>query len=165
VAAAGEEFEIRPIAPCEARRIEAGIFNYGSDMTLDDTPFHVSGMERLVEAQEQDYLGKEALERIREQGVDRKLVGMFLEGDQLRAELSEPWAVISAGQQVGRVTDAVWSPGLERNIGYMWVPIELSAPGTRLEVMTEDGDEAIAETTSLPFVDPKKEAPAQSLKA
>ena len=164
VAAAGEEFDIRPIAPCEARRIEAGIFNYGSDMTLDDTPFHVSGMERLVEPQDQDYLGKEALEQIREQGVDRKLVGMFLEGDQLRAELSEPWKVISDGQQVGRVTDAVWSPGMERNIGYMWVPIELSKPGNRLEVITEDGDGAVAETTSLPFVDPKKEVPAQSLK-
>jgi glycine cleavage system aminomethyltransferase T len=46
-------------------------------MTLDDTPFHVSGMERLVEPQDQDYLGKEVLDRIREKGVDRKLVGMF----------------------------------------------------------------------------------------
>jgi aminomethyltransferase len=164
VAAAGEEFDIRPIAPCEARRIEAGIFNYGSDMTLDDTPFHISGMERLVEPQDQDYLGKAALERIRDKGVDRKLVGMFLEGDQLRAELSEPWTVVSDGRQVGRVTDAVWSPGLERNIGYMWVPIELSMPGTRLEVITEDGEQAAAEAASLPFVDPKKEAPAQSLR-
>jgi aminomethyltransferase len=86
---------------------------------------------------------------------------MFLEGDQLRAELSEPWTVISDGHRVGRVTDAVWSPGLERNIGYMWVPIELSTPGTRLEVITEDGDEAIAEAAFLPFVDPKKQAPAQ----
>ena len=66
VASAGEEFEIRPIAPCEARRIEAGIFNYGSDMTLDDTPFHIMGMERLVEPQEQDYLGKDALEALRD---------------------------------------------------------------------------------------------------
>ena len=164
VATAGEEFDIRPIAPCEARRIEAGIFNYGSDMTLDDTPFHISGMERLVEPQDQDYLGKEALERIRDQGVDRKLIGMFLEGEQLRAELSEPWAVVSDGQQVGRVTDAVWSPGLERNIGYMWVPIEHATPGSRLEVITEDGEHAMAEAASLPFVDPKKEAPAQSLR-
>ena len=39
VHAAGEEFEIRPIAPCEARRIEAGIFNYGSDITLADRAF------------------------------------------------------------------------------------------------------------------------------
>lgn len=72
--------------------------------------------------------------------------------------------MVSGGPQVGRVTDAVWSPGLERNIGYMWVPIELSTPGTRLEVVTEDGGQAIAVAASLPFVDSKKEAPAQSLK-
>ena len=165
VAAAGEEFEIRPIAPCEARRIEAGIFNYGSDITLNDTPFHVTGMERLVEAQEQDYLGKAALEGIRETGVDRMLVGMFLEGDQLRAELSQVWPVYSEGHQVGRVTDAVWSPGLEKNIGYMWVPIELSSPGTRVEIVTEDGGESTAVVASIPFVDPQKREPAQSLKA
>ncbi len=62
---AGEEHGIRAIAPVEARRIEAGIFNYDSDITLDDTPFHVMGLERLVEEQPQDYVGKDALERIR----------------------------------------------------------------------------------------------------
>ncbi len=164
VAAAGEEFDIRPIAPCEARRIEAGIFNYGSDMTLEDTPLHISGMERLVEPQSQDYAGKAALERLAEKGVDRKLVGMYLEGDQLRAELSRVWPVLDRGREVGRVTDAVWSPGLEQNIGYMWVPIELSAPGTELQVVTVDGEELKATAASLPFVDPKKQAPAQSLK-
>ena len=65
---AGEEFNIRPIAPCEARRIEAGIFNYNSDFGLGDTPFHVMGLERLVEEQPQDYIGKDALERIRREG-------------------------------------------------------------------------------------------------
>ncbi len=165
VARAGEEFDIRPIAPCEARRIEAGIFNYGSDMTLDDTPFHITGMERLVEPQEQEYLGKGALERLRETGVDRKLVGMFLEGDQLRAELSRPWPVISSGDEVGRITDAVWSPGLEKNIGYMWVPIELAEPRARVDVVTEDGDELGAVAASIPFVDPQKRVPAQSLSA
>ena len=62
---AGRPHDIRPIAPCEARRIEAGIFNYGSDMTIADTPFHVMGLERLVEPQEADYIGKAALEEIR----------------------------------------------------------------------------------------------------
>jgi aminomethyltransferase len=165
VAAAGEEFGIRPIAPCEARRIEAGIFNYGSDMTLDDTPLHITGMERLVEPQEQDYLGKDALERLRQTGVDRKLVGMHLEGDQLRAELSRPWPVLSGGSMVGRVTDAVWSPGLEKNIGYMWVPIELAQPGSRVEVVTEDEVELGAVAANIPFVDPQKKVPAQSLGA
>ena len=165
VASAGEEFEIRPIAPCEARRIEAGIFNYGSDMTLDDTPFHITGMERLVEPQDQDYLGKAALEALRESGVDRKLVGMFLEGDQLRAELSRVWSVHFEGEEVGRVTDAVWSPGLERNIGYMWVPIDLASQGSSVDVVTEDGAELTAVVASIPFVDPQKKEPAQSLKA
>jgi aminomethyltransferase len=122
-------------------------------------------MERLVEPQEQDYLGKNALERLRETGVDRKLVGMFLEGEQLRAELSQVWPVLSDGREVGRVTDAVWSPGLEQNIGYMWVPIDLATPGTRVDVITEDGVGLTATVATIPFVDPQKKRPAQSLKA
>ena len=136
---AGEEFNIRPIAPCEARRIEAGIFNYGSDIRLGDTPFHVMGLERLVEEQPQDYIGKAALEELRTKGVDRKLVGIILDGDELRAEMSEYWPVHKDGKQVGHMTDAVWSPGLKQNIGYVWVPIELAEPGTTLDVESENG--------------------------
>src|SRR2546430_2261959 len=65
VMAAGEEHEIRPIAPSEARRIEAGIFKWGSDMTLRDTPFHVMGLQRLLEGQPPDYIGKAAHARRR----------------------------------------------------------------------------------------------------
>jgi aminomethyltransferase len=165
VHAAGEEFNIRPIAPCEARRIEAGIFNYGSDITITDTPLHVMGMERLVEPQSQDYMGKTELERVRATGVDRKLVGIELEADQLRAELSEFWPAYSDGKRVGDVTDAVWSPGLEKNIGYVWVPIDLSKPRNRLQIITEDRDDLIGVTAALPFVDPEKKAPARSLVA
>ena len=163
VAEAGEEFGIRPIAPCEGRRIEAGIFNYGSDMTLGDTPLHVMGLERLVEDQPQDYIGKAALEELRAKGVDRKLVGIELEGGELRAEMSEFWPVHSESSVVGHMTDAVWSPGLEKNIGYVWVPIELASPGNRLDVEAEDGAWLVGHTASVPFVDPKKERPAGSL--
>ena len=160
---AGEEFGIRPIAPSEARRIEAGIFNYGSDITLTDTPFHVSGLERLVEDQPQDYIGKEALERLRRDGVDRKLVGIEWEGEELRAELSRVWDASVDGQRVGHLTDAVWSPGLGKNIGYVWVPIGLVEPGTKLDVETEAGEHIEATTAAIPFVDPRKERPAASL--
>jgi glycine cleavage system aminomethyltransferase T len=163
VLAAGEEFGIRPTAPSEARRIEAGIFNYGSDMTIDDTPLHLMGLERLVEDQPQDYLGKAALERLKVEGVDRKLVGIELEGDELRAEISEFWPVHHEGERVGKMTDAIWSPGLEKNIGYVWVPIGLAEPGTRLDVETEDGEHLVGRTAAIPFVDPRKERPAGSL--
>jgi glycine cleavage system aminomethyltransferase T len=163
VAGAGEEFGIKPIAPCEARRIEGGIFNYGSDMTLNDTPLHVMGLERLVEDQPQDYIGKAALEELKSKGVDRKLVGLDLPGDQLRAELSRYWDVVRDGKKVGYVTDAVWSPGLERNIGFVWVPIDMADPGTTLEIQTEHGTTIEGTTASIPFVDPRKEAPAGAL--
>ena len=160
--AAGEEFGIRPTAPVEARRIEAGIMNYNSDMTHENNPFEIMGLEHLVEEQPQDYIGKDALERVRREGVQRKLVGIEFTGDALRAELSWFWPVAVDGEVVGKVTDAIWSPRLERNIGYVWVPAELSRPGTALEVRSETGP-LTGRTADIPFIDPKKEVPAAPL--
>src|SRR3954447_8521162 len=159
---AGAEYDIRPIAPNEARRVEAGIFNWGSDITIKDTPFHVMGLERLVEDQPQDYIGKDALERIRREGVDRRLVGIEFDRTEPLPGIVSSWPAHHQGRQVGRVTDAVWSPGLARNIGYVWVPIELAEPGTPLDVESEHGTLS-GRTAAIPFVDPRKERPAQPL--
>ncbi|MFN8188451.1 MAG: glycine cleavage T C-terminal barrel domain-containing protein [Gaiellales bacterium] len=163
IVGAGEEHGIRPIAPCEPRRIEAGIFNWGSDITLRDTPFHVMGLERLVEEQEQDYIGKDALERIRQEGVDRKLVGIEFDETEPLTGIGTAWPAFDGAREVGRVTAAVWSPGLERNIGYVWVPTELAGPGQRLRVESEHG-ELNGQTAAIPFVDPRKERPAAPLR-
>ena len=45
---AGAPYRIRPIAPSQIRRVEAGIFRYGADMTIENNPFEISGLERLV---------------------------------------------------------------------------------------------------------------------
>ncbi|MFN0155135.1 MAG: glycine cleavage T C-terminal barrel domain-containing protein [Gaiella sp.] len=164
IMAAGEEHEIRPIAPNEARRIEAGIFNHGSDMTLRDTPFHLTGLERLVEEQPQDYIGKAALERTRAEGVDRKLVGIAFEETEPLPGIAASWPAHHDGAAIGRVTAAVWSPLLERNIGYVWVPIELARPGHTVQVESEHGL-LTGSTATIPFVDPRKERPAQRLRA
>jgi glycine cleavage system aminomethyltransferase T len=160
---AGEAFNIRAVAPVEARRIEAGIMNYGSDMTLDDTPLHVQPLEHLVEDQPQDYIGKEALEKLKVAGVDRKLTGIELGGNELRAELTWFWPVHKDGKEVGKVTDAIWSPRLERNIGYVWVPTELAVPGTTVDVESESGH-LTGTIADIPFVDPRKEEPAKPLR-
>ena len=156
---AGKPHDIRPIAPCEARRIEAGIFNYGSDMTIENNPFEVSGLERLVETQEADYIGKAALERIRIEGVSKKLVGIEFGGDALPFELSEKRPALHESQNVGTVTDLIWSPRLEKNIGYVWLPIELSEPGTQLEIESPDGSRVDAQSAAIPFIDPRKQVP------
>jgi aminomethyltransferase len=156
---AGREFEIRPVAPVEARRIEAGIFNYGSDMTIENNPFEVMGLERLVEPQEADYIGKAALEEIRLKGVSRKLVGIEVAGKPLPFELSEKRPALHRGDSVGTVTDLIWSPRLEKNIGYVWLPIELSGPGTELEIVAPDGELWAARSAAIPFLDAGKQVP------
>jgi len=157
---AGREHDIRPVAPVEARRIEAGIFNYNSDMTLDNNPFEVMGLERLVEEQEADYVGKAALERIRVEGVKRKLVGIEVPGDPLPFELSEFRPALHDGKPVGKITDLIWSPRLEKNIGYVWVPIELATPGNEIEILWQGGEKTKGQTADIPFLDPTKKVPA-----
>ncbi len=156
---AGGPFNIKPTGPSDVRRMEAGIFNWGPDMNWHHNPFEVTGLERLVEEQEQDYIGKEALERIRREGVNRKLVGVEIGDERMPQEQEEFWPVLVDGKEVGYVTNAVWSPRLEKNIGYMWVPVELAATGSTVDVAWPFGPPATSRVAELPFIDPKKDIP------
>lgn len=156
---AGEPYQIRPTGPSDIRRMEAGIFNYGSDMTLEHTPLEVTGLERMVEDKAADYIGKEALLRQRAEGVRRKLVGIELEDPPLEIPCQDRWPVRAEGRRVGEVTNAVWSPRLRKNIGYAWVPIELSPHGTALEIEVPEVGSRGARVVPLPFLDPDKQIP------
>ncbi len=157
VMAAGRPYDIRPIAPSDQRRLEAGIFNYGNDMGITDNPFEITGMERLVEFSA-DFIGKQALEKVAANGVSRKLVGVEISGEPFRMWLEEFWPVRSGSEVVGRLTSASHSFRLKKNIGYAWVPIGLAGPGNELTLVSPDGPVA-AVTAALPFIDPKKELP------
>jgi glycine cleavage system aminomethyltransferase T len=154
---AGEPWEIRPIAPSDQRRLEAGIFNYGNDMTIENNPFEMTGMERLVEFSA-EFIGKPALERIAAEGVARKLVGVEIGGEPFRLWLEDFWPVAHEGREVGRLVSASHSFRLKKNIGYAWLPIALAGAGTELELRSPDGPVG-AVTTGLPFVDPRKDVP------
>lgn len=154
---AGRPYQIRPTGPSDIRRVEAGILNYGCDMTLENNPYEV-GLERLVDLDKDGgFMGSEALRSIRERGVSRKLAGVEIAGDRLSFNDSK-WPVRFDGEVVGKVTSALFSPRLEKNIGYAWVLVERAEPGTKLVVETPLG-EAMAEVVPMPFVDPKKEIP------
>jgi len=154
---AGAPHNIRPTGPSDIRRIEAGLLNYGADMTLDNNPYEV-GLGRLVEPdKEAQFIGKDALRRIKAKGVTRKLVGVEIHAYPL--DLNETvWPVSSKGARVGMVTSAVYSPRLKRNIGYAMVPVAHAAVGTELLVETPLGA-AKATVVTMPFVDPKKQIP------
>jgi glycine cleavage system T protein len=154
---AGRPYDIRPTGPSDIRRVEAGILNYGADMSLENNPYEV-GLGRLVDLDsEGDFMGKDALRRISERGVERRLVGVEISADPLPFN-DERWPVVSGGETIGRVTSALYSPRLERNIGYAMVPTALAGMGTELSVRTALG-EAAATVVPMPFVDPTKEIP------
>lgn len=155
--AAGKPYGLRPTGPSDIRRVEAGILNYGADMTLADTPYHVGLGWAIDLDMGADFIGKRALAAIHGRGVDRLLVGVEIDGP--RIEFNETkWHVLHRGRTVGRVTSAIHSPRLKKNIGYAMVPKDLSADGTELAVMTPWGERA-ATVVPKPFVDPRKEIP------
>jgi glycine cleavage system aminomethyltransferase T len=156
---AGEEFEIRAIAPSDQRRMEAGIFNYGNDMDVTNNPLEVTGLERLVELDNDNrVVARDALERIAAEGVTRKLVGVRIGGEPLAMWLEDFWPVAIDGSEVGRLTSASYSPRLEFNMGYAWVPIDAATEGTRLAVISPS-ETLDAEVVPLPFWDPAKDVP------
>lgn len=155
---AGAPFDIRPTGPSDIRRIEGGIFNWGADMTWEDNPLEL-GLERLVDF---DMAGEcaamPALRRIRDRGVERRIVGVTIDGDPFPALNYTKWPARAEGRQVGQVTSAIYSPRLRQNIGYCWLPTGLTAPGTTVSVVSEWGPRT-ATVTPLPFVDPQKRIP------
>lgn len=161
---AGAPHDIAVTGPCHIRRIEAGILAHGADMWLDTTPYEVGYDQHwMVDLdQEADFIGKDALRRVRAEGVSRLLVGVEIAGPRLGSyndgTMIDAFPVYVDGTAVGRVTSACYSPRLDRNIGYAMVPVEHSAVGTTLEVEVPTG-RADATVVAKPFVDPTKQIP------
>ena len=158
IMAAGRPYNIAPTGPSDIRRIEAGILNHGADMTLDNNPYEV-GLGRLVDLDKKgDFIGKEALSRIKAEGVKRKLVGVEIDGAPVEFNMTR-WAVSRNGTAVGYVTSAIYSPRLEKNIGYAMLPVEHGALGTQLTIAVPGVGDRPATVVRKPFIDPKKEIP------
>jgi aminomethyltransferase len=154
---AGKPHKIKPTGPSDIRRIEAGILNWGADMTLENNPYEVGLSWLIDEDKKANYMGKEALAKIKAAGVTRKLVGVEIAGAAIDFNATK-WPVRKDGQTIGRITSAIHSPRLGKNIGYAMVPIAHAAVGTKLQVEMPGGARE-ATVVNKPFVDPKKDIP------
>jgi glycine cleavage system aminomethyltransferase T len=162
---AGKPVDLRVIGPCHIRRIEGGILAFGADMWYENNPYevgyHYTWMVDLDQAA--DFIGKDALRKIRDEGVKQKLVGVDIGGDPVGSyidnEMVDFFPVFAGGRRVGNVTSACHSPRLEKNIGLAMVPIEFAELGTELETETPASGRVGATVVEMPHWDPKKEIP------
>jgi len=136
---AGQEFNIAPAAPNCIRSIEGGLLSYVSDITREDCPYTI-GLGRLVDVdQDIDFIGKEALKKIKECGPSRQLVGIEIEDDPITAPPENPWPVLNGkGMIVGHVSRCIYSPRVGKNIGFANVPTAISALGTTIKIAAPD---------------------------
>ena len=160
IMAAGQDFGIKPTGPSDIRRIEGAIFNWGADMTYEHNAYEM-GLERLVDLDslsDEACLSTAAYRRIADAGVTRKINGVVFDGNPFPALNNIKWPASIDGEAIGQVTSAIYSPRLGINIGYCWLPAEMSHESHVIAVDSEWGPRA-ATVTAMPFVDPSKQIP------
>ena len=149
---AGKPFGLQPSGSALPRRLEAGIRNFGQDITHEDNPYEV-GLGYTVDLQkDSDFIGKQALKQVKETGIKRKLVGIEFGKEPMSGTNEEWWPVLENGTPIGKVTTAAYSPRLDKNIGFAMLPIEKTAIGTKLTIV-QRGVENEAIVVKQPFAD------------
>ena len=157
----GGPMGLHPGHTSSIRRIEAAMLSYHADMTLANNPFEL-GMDRLGELDmDADFISKAALQKIAREGVRQRQVGLTFDGAPIPGSNDDFWPIKVAGQEVGYVTSAVYSPRLEQNIALALVKASHAEIGTQISLETGFGVRA-GVITPKPFYDPKKTLAAKT---
>ncbi len=155
IMSAGKEHGIQPGHTSSIRRIEGGMLSYHADADIYTNPFEL-GLGRLVNLESDlDFIGKEALKKIKQDGIKRKQVGLIIDCNPLSGPNTTFWPIEKDSKKIGKVTSAVYSPRLKKNIALAMIEINYSELGNQLNVQTHEGKYS-ATIVEKPFYDPKK---------
>ncbi|GAB5431777.1 MAG: glycine cleavage T C-terminal barrel domain-containing protein [Epibacterium sp.] len=159
IMAAGMQHGLKPGHTSSIRRIEGGMLSYHADADIHTNPFEL-GFDRLVNLDmEADFIGKAALKRIQKEGPARLQVGLIIDAAPLRGPNTTFWPITKNGETIGKVTSAVYSPRLEKNIALAMVDAEHAVIGSDVEVTMTSGATS-ASVVERPFFDPRKQIAA-----
>ena len=152
---AGKEHGLQPGHTSSIRRIEGGMLSYHADADINTNPFEL-GFDRLVNLDSDiNFIGKEALKKINQNGIKRKQVGVEIDCSPLSGPNTTFWVLKKDKINVGKITSAVYSPRLKKNIALAMVSIEHSEIGNKFQVTTNEGAFNCV-IVEKPFYDPKK---------
>ena len=120
---AGNEFGLKPGHTSSIRRIEGGMLSYHADADIHTNPFEL-GLDRLVNLDgDINFIGKEALKKIKADGVKRLQVGLEIKCEKLSRPNTTFWPLRANNKNIGKVTSAIYSPRLKKNIALAMVDI------------------------------------------
>jgi aminomethyltransferase len=151
----GKGHGLQPGHTSSIRRIEGGMLSYHADADINTNPFEL-GLDRLVSLDNQiNFVGKEALKKIKQDGVTRKQVGIEIDCEPLKGPNTTFWKIIKDSKNIGKVTSAIYSPRLKKNIALAMVTVEQSEIGNKFQVIADEGSHKCT-VVDKPFYDPKK---------
>jgi glycine cleavage system aminomethyltransferase T len=133
---AGRPLGIRPAGykAIDSLRLEKGYRYWSTDITPAENPYE-AGLGFCVRLEKGEFIGRDALLRIKADGIQRKLCIITLTAPlQDDADLYGGEAVYAGGQVVGRLRSGGWGYTVAKHIGYAYLPLDLSGVGTRFEV-------------------------------
>ena len=127
-------------------RLEAAYCLYGHELSEQVNPLE-AGLSWVVKWQKQDFVGKEALQQVRDAGAARKLVGLNM---HVRSVPRAGQAVCAGGIEIGAVTSGTFSPTLQRSIAMAFVSPQAGPPGTIVDVISQERAR-VGQICKLPF--------------
>ena len=152
---AGKDYGLQPGHTSSIRRIEGGMLSYHADADINTNPYEL-GLDRLVNLDSKvDFIGKEALKKIQQEGIKRIQVGLELECEPLKGPNTTFWSIQKEDEVIGKVTSAIYSPRLKKNIALAMIKINQSKIGNKLKIKTNEND-INCTVVEKPFYDPKK---------
>ncbi len=149
---AGVKHNIRAGAPNIIERIEGGLLSYGNEMTIENNPIECCLDKYCSSQNAYNYIGKEALMKIINDGVKKRIRGVQFSGSPMEA-CGIPWPITSqrTKKMIGQVTSGIFSPRLKTNIGLAMIDRESWEHGERIYVHTNDGKAKEGFVCNLPF--------------
>ena len=152
---AGKSHGLQPGHTSSIRRIEGGMLSYHADADINTNPFEL-GLDRLVNLDTDiNFVGKDALKKIKQEGIKRKQVGIEIDCEPLKGPNTTFWELQKDNEIIGKVTSAVYSPRLKKNIALAMVEIQQSEKGNKFDVISNEG-KFNCTVVEKPFYDPKK---------
>ena len=146
----GKEFNVRPGCPNLIERIESGLLSYGNDFDNNDNPFQC-GFDKYIDLETDiNFLGKDKLKKIKEKGIDRKLMGVQIDLNKILLTSSLNIKNIE-GNIIGELRSACYSPHFKKVIGIAMIKepyCKASSSGT-IEI---DGNSLALKVCDLPFI-------------